>query len=148
MVEALVLAESLPVPLTVIVYRPGVVPVGWQFAPHPPELPPPQLEIAGIATVSMIEAINDLHLRRILGEMASMTRAKSASPPTFDNGPGFPTNGTARDTFGAVVPTDTLAVPFVEVEESVTGEVALQVGWSIAPEGKEVMLHARLIVPL
>jgi hypothetical protein len=135
---------GLPVPVTVNVYVPAVVP-GVIVPPPPPPPPPPQPEILPSATITTSIPISDGQFLLLDGIPRNTRNARIApSPaPASPELPPWPCREIA--VAGAVVPTVTVAVPVVAVPLSVTVELPLeQEGKCVAPAG--LVVNAQLIV--
>lgn len=141
------LAESLPVPLTVSVYAPGVVP-GIVVPVVELLLPPPKATNPPSAAIASTTTIIESHFRRLTGSPIN-TRAASIAPPLA------PPHGKLRfepgidrsAVVGAVVFTVTVDVPLVVPAPNVTVCPAKQVGRFEAFAGLEVTLQDSVTVP-
>ena len=140
--------EGLPVPVTVNVYVPAVVPGVVVPPPPPPAPPPPQPAIVPSATITTSTPISDRQLDRLAGIPRNTRNARMAPPPAPAK-PG-PLRRPGRDiaVVAAVVPIVTVAVPVVDVPVSETVELPLeQVGTCVAPAGLDVRAQLMETVP-
>jgi hypothetical protein len=134
---------TLPVPVTVKVYVPAVVPE----VPVEPVLPLPQAVRLPSAVINTRMPSMERQLRRRAG-IPRKTRKASIAPPPAPAQPLPGSFGTASDAVAAVVLTVTVAVPLVVVELSVTVLLPLeQLGRYVAPEGYDVNAHVSVTVP-
>jgi hypothetical protein len=139
--------EGLPVPVTVKVYAPAVVP-GLLWPPPPPLLPPHPAKLPSTTIATRTPSI-DRQLRRRAGMPMNTRNASSApAPPPVQPRP-LPNLGQANALLeAAVVFTVTVAVPLVVPELRFTAELAPeQVGRSVAPVGDEVSAQVSVTAP-
>lgn len=148
-VVAVVLAESLPVPVTVTVYAPDVVPgfAGGGLVPLELE-PPPQPAIAPKMTATISRLSIDFHSLLRLGTHNTTSTART-TPERAAVQPFGPTcmGKLNAMVLAAVVLTLMVAVPDVVPALSVTAWLLVQDGGSTAPAGLEVTLQVKLMVP-
>jgi len=139
------LCAGVPVPVTVKVYIPEVVP-GFPPPPPPPP-PPPQAAMLPSAIISNITPSMARQPRRFAGMpiISSKARAKPSPAPSQP-----PTFGFTSDAVFAVVDTAAVAVPPGVPLAKVMGEPALieQVGRFVAPLGELVRAHASVTGPV
>jgi hypothetical protein len=141
---AFVADASFPVPVTVRVYVPGVVP---EFVVPFVELPPQPTEMP--MTVNSKTAPNaDIDFRRLPGIPKHVTKKRTATvpKPLHSFGPGS-LGQTVALLLAPVVVTDTVTVAVVVPELSVAVPLLEQFGGSTAPLGPEVTAQVNVMVP-
>jgi hypothetical protein len=166
------LGVTVPEPATVTATETGVlsaiellagdtvtVGVALEGVPPPPLLPvlplvvgddePQPTAAKPMATASMQVASMCFHLRVQPG-IKKITSASSALPPAVLNHFDPPKGADwSSPEVGAIVFTETLAVPVVTVELSETAEPATeQVGSAVAPAGEEASTQLRVTAPV